>query len=85
MKIFLGKKKKKNSVVDCTVSSDNYVRCRQTCVCNQNICDLNTCEVQKTKLIIGKEDKCTGMEQRHAARKLNINKQWKITTITILP
>ena len=34
--------------------------------------NLNACEVQKTKLIIGKEDKCTGMEQRHAAKKLNI-------------
>ena len=63
----------KNSVMDCSVSSDNYVRCRQNCVCDQNICDLNTCEVQKTKLIIGKDDKCTGMKQRHAARKLNIN------------
>ena len=34
----------KNSIVDYVVSSDNYVRCRQTCVCDQNICDLNTCE-----------------------------------------
>jgi len=41
----------KNSVVDYSVSSDNYVRCRQTCVCDQNICALNTCGVQKTKLI----------------------------------
>jgi len=57
----------KNSVVDYSVSSDNYIRCRQTCVCDQNIC-----EVQKTKLIIDKEYKCTGMEQRRAARKLNI-------------
>jgi hypothetical protein len=63
-----------NSVVDYSVSSDNYVRSRQTCVCDQNICDINTCEVQKTKLIIDKEDKCMGMEQRHAARKLNIKK-----------
>ena len=28
--------------------------------------------MQKTKLIIDKEDKCTGMEQRHAARKCNV-------------
>jgi hypothetical protein len=70
---FMGNMHIKNSVVDCSVSSDNYVRFRQTCECDQNICDLNTCEVQKTKLIIGKEDKCTGTEQRHEARKLNIN------------
>jgi hypothetical protein len=62
----------KNSVMDYSISNDNYVRCRQTCVCDQNICFLNTSEVQKTKLIIDKDDKCTGMEQRHAARKLNI-------------
>jgi len=28
--------------------------------------------VQKTKLITDKEDKCTGMEQRPAAKKLNV-------------
>ena len=62
----------KNSVVGYSVSSDNYVRCRWICVCDQNICDLNTCELQKIKLIIDEEDKCTGMEQRLAARKPNI-------------
>jgi hypothetical protein len=29
--------------------------------------------VQETKLLIDKEDECTGMDQRLAVRKLNIN------------
>jgi hypothetical protein len=62
----------KNSVVGYSVSSDNYSRCRRTCVCDQNVCDLNTCKVQETKLLIDKEDECTGMDQRLAVRKLNI-------------
>ena len=54
-----------------SVSGDNYVCCRHTCVCDQNLRDLNSCKVQQTKPVIDKDDKCTGMEQNHAARKLN--------------
>ena len=50
----------KPNVVASSVSGDNNVRCRQTCVFDQNLCDLNCCKVQHTKPIIDK-DKCTGM------------------------
>jgi hypothetical protein len=66
---FMGNMHIKNSVVGYSVSSDNYVRCRQTCVCDQNICDLNTCEVHKTELIIDKEDKCTGRTMNNNIHK----------------
>jgi hypothetical protein len=61
----------KNSVVNYGISSDNYARCRYTCVCDQNVCDLNTYRVQQTKLILDKDGKCTGKEHRQAARKFN--------------
>jgi len=44
-----------------------------------------TCEVQKNKLILDKEDKCTGTEPRHAARKLNTKNTMEDYTIMILP
>jgi hypothetical protein len=61
----------KNSVVGHSVSSDNCGICRQTCVCDQHICALNTCKVQETKLLIDKENEFTGTNQRLAVRKLN--------------
>jgi hypothetical protein len=67
----MGSVHNKISVVSSSVSGDNYVSCRQTCVCDQNFRDLNFCKVQQTTPIIDKDDKCTGMEQNHAARKLN--------------
>ena len=45
--------------------------CRHTCVCDQNICSLHICGVLQTKLILDKNNKCTGCEQSHAAKKLN--------------
>ena len=47
------------------------MRCTHTCVCDQNICDLHICGVLQTKLILDKNNKCTGCEQSHAAEKLN--------------
>jgi hypothetical protein len=41
-------------------------------VYKQNICDKNTIEVQKFKIVIDKEDKCKSMGQRNIARKHNI-------------
>ena len=67
----MGSVHNKISVVAPSVSGVNYISCRQTCVCDQNLCDLNSCKVQQTKPIIDKDVKCTGMEQNHAARKLN--------------
>jgi hypothetical protein len=58
----------KNSVVDVSVKSGNCVRCKQNCVYKQNMCDKNTSEVQKFKIVIDKE----GMGQRNKARKHNI-------------
>ena len=69
-KDFLGNIHIKNGVVDNSVNSDNCIRYRQICECNQNICDLNTCETQKTKLITEKEDKCTGMGKDMQQRSL---------------
>ena len=71
MKIFMGSVLNKTSVVASSVSGDNYLSSRQTCVCDRNLRDLNSCKVQQSKPIIDKDDKCTGMEQNHAARKLN--------------
>jgi hypothetical protein len=62
----------KNSVVDVSVRSGNCVRCKQNCVYKQNdTCNKNTSEVQKFKIVIGKEDKCKSMGQRNIARKHN--------------
>jgi hypothetical protein len=38
--------------MDVGVRSGNCVRCKQNCVYKQNICDKNTSEVQKFKIII---------------------------------
>ena len=38
----------------------------------QNLCDKNTNEVQKFKIVIDEEDKCKSMWQRNIARKHNI-------------
>ena len=54
-----------------SVSGDNHVCGRHTCVCNQNLCDSNPCEVQQTKQIIHGDDMRTGMGQHHATKKLN--------------
>ena len=44
--------------MDVSVRSGNCVRCKQNCVYKQNdICDKNTGEMQKFKIVIGKEDK----------------------------
>ena len=61
----------KNRVVNHSISGGNYMTCRHTCVCDQNICDLHICGVLQTKLILDKNNKCTGCEQSHAAKKLN--------------
>ena len=61
----------KTSVVAYSVRGDNHLCSRHTCVCNQNLCDSNSCEVWQTKQIVHKDDKHTGMGQHHATRKLN--------------
>jgi hypothetical protein len=53
----------------CSVSGNNYVS-GLTCASEQKS-NFHSCKVQQTKLIIDKDDKCTGKEQNHAARKLN--------------
>jgi hypothetical protein len=68
----MGKVHIKNSVVDVSVRSGNCVRCKQNCVYKQNMCDKNTSEVQKFKIVIDKEDKCKSMGPRNIARKHNI-------------
>jgi hypothetical protein len=68
----MGNVRIKNGVVDVSVRSGNCVRCKQNCVYKQNICDKNTSEVQKFKIVIDKEDKCKSMGQRNIARKHNI-------------
>jgi len=68
----MGKVHIKNSVVDVGVRSGNCVRCKQNCVNKQNICDKNTSEVQKFKIIIDKEVKCKSMGRRNIARKHNM-------------
>jgi hypothetical protein len=68
---FMGSVHNKTSVVANSVSGNNYVSGGQTCVCDQNLCDLNPCKVQQIKLTIDKDYKCTGMERNHATRKLN--------------
>jgi hypothetical protein len=71
-KDFLWQHTHKSSVVDISVRGGNCVRCKENCVHKQNICDKNTSEVQKFKIIMDKEGKCKSMEQRNRARKHNI-------------
>jgi len=61
----------KNKVVGHNVNSNNQPICRQTCVCDQLICTLNTYNVHETDLQIPKEKECAGMNQRPRVRKLN--------------
>jgi hypothetical protein len=60
----------KTSVLACSVSGNNCVS-GLTCASNKILCNLNCCKEQQTTLIIDKDEKCTGMEQNAAARKLN--------------
>jgi hypothetical protein len=62
------------SLVDDTIRSEKYVRCKLNYECKQNdICENITSEVQKIKIAINKEDTCKHVRQRNLDRKCNNN------------
>ena len=81
MRIFYGQHTHPNRVVNDSVRSGNSVTSKQACVCEQNICDTNTSEVQNIKIVLNEEHTCSGRNQGITAGKHNTKNTSEDTTI----